>query len=122
MVSRPLARRGSRVDGRGLTYFGLSLFHNNGKCVFWIDGGQMAFAPMAICFQFVPSLKARHWTELVPPALRWMIAPTHLAGVRPAAVSDATFVKARPFRFSCSPKRIFSKLRGNSLLIFFMNS
>ena len=31
---------------------------------------QMAFAPIAICFQFVPSLTARHGTEPVPPALK----------------------------------------------------
>jgi hypothetical protein len=32
--------------------------------------GQMAFAPIAICFQLVPSLMARHGTEPVPPALK----------------------------------------------------
>jgi len=31
---------------------------------------QTAFAPIAICFQFVPSLIARHGTAPVPPALK----------------------------------------------------
>src|SRR5262245_41192601 len=43
------------------------------------------------------------------------MAPTFLAAVTPAAVSEATFVKPRILRFSCSPLRIFSKLRGISL-------
>ena len=34
---------------------------------------QMQLAPMATCFQFVPSLMARHGTLPVPPALRWMM-------------------------------------------------
>src|ERR1041385_6463208 len=35
-----------------------------------IQAGHIAFAPIAICFQFVPSLNARHGTAPVPPALR----------------------------------------------------
>src|SRR6185436_13343140 len=78
---------------------------------------QIAFAPMAICFQFVPSLIARQGTLPVPPVLRYTSAPTFFAAVRPAAVSEATFVKPRILRFSCSPLRSFSKPRGISLPI-----
>src|ERR1017187_10365254 len=31
---------------------------------------QIAFAPIATCFQFAPSLMAMHGTEPVPPALK----------------------------------------------------
>src|SRR5438034_843030 len=63
-------------------------------------------------FTNVASLIARHGTPPVPPVLRYTKAPGLLAGVRPAAVSDATLVKPRLLRLSCSPLRIFSKLRA----------
>src|SRR5437588_4899052 len=50
-----------------------------------------------------------------------MTAPTFLAAVIPAAVSDATFVNPRPFKFSCSPLRILEKLHGISLPINFLS-
>ena len=56
---------------------------------------QIAFAPIAICFQFVPSLNARHRTDPVPPAVNSINCPRNLAGVNPAAVAAATFVNER---------------------------
>lgn len=41
---------------------------NSGGTNGFSGGG--GFTPMAICFQFVPSLTARHGTDPVPPALR----------------------------------------------------
>src|SRR5437879_8892511 len=36
----------------------------------WIQPGHIAFAPIAICFQFTPSEIATHGTAPVPPALK----------------------------------------------------
>ena len=52
----------------------------------------MALTPMAICFQLVPSLMARHGTLPVPPALRRMMRPGNAAAVTPAALAAATLV------------------------------
>ena len=114
--------RDLRPFARDLFRYVLEGRPGGGNCV---GGPSLGFLigqdPKKTGFQFVPSLIARQGTLPVPPVLRYTKAPTFLAAVRPAAVSEATFVKPRIFRFSCSPLRIFSKLLGTSFPIIFLS-